>query len=105
MTAEQERTTYFITAKEFPVAVGMKDVTYAEALTVATNCMADGQLLCGPDDEPDGYVIVFDRVAGVRVTAKQPTGPVMVMPAALVKELAVEHEDTELTPDDGGARG
>jgi hypothetical protein len=97
---DDQRQTYYIVAKEFPVAIALHEVTYLEALTIAANCMIEGQILCGPDDGTDGYVVGFDRVAGVRVTARQPTGPAMAMPADLVQQLAVEHEDTGFTPDD-----
>ncbi|MFD5245022.1 hypothetical protein ACFWIW_10785 [Amycolatopsis sp. NPDC058340] len=88
-----ERQTYYITAKEFPVAIGLRDVTYHEALRIARNCVARGEILHGPDDDTEGYVIAFDRVAGVRVTVKVPSGPAMAMPPEVVKELAVEPED------------
>ncbi|MFD5089362.1 hypothetical protein ACFWMR_02085 [Amycolatopsis thailandensis] len=102
---DEPRQTYFITAKEFPVAIGMEDVTYAEALMVATNCMFEGQLLNGPDTGPEGFVVSFDHVAGVRVTPKQPSGPAMQMPAELVRDLLAEREGSKWVPDSASANG
>jgi len=102
---DEVRRLYFITAKEFPVAIGMEDVTYTEALMVASNCMLEGQILNGPDTGPEGFVVSFDHVAGVRVTPKQPSGPAMQMPAELVRELAVERDESKWVPDSASANG
>lgn len=100
MTTEQ-RTTYYITAKDLPCAVALDDVTYAEALGVAGQCVADGQVLIGPDDGTEGYVVSFDRVPGVKVSPRAPSGAAMLMPSALVKELLRAYEDDAAhVPDD-----
>jgi hypothetical protein len=104
----ERRMTYFLVAKEFPVSVAMDDVTFAEAMAVAGNCVADGQVLVGPDEGPEGYVVNFDLVAGLRVTPKPPLGSSIVMPSALVAQLIEESNDEyELMPDGegGGSRG
>jgi Family of unknown function (DUF6221) len=99
--AEQTRQMYFIIAKELPVAIALDDVSYADAVAVAGQCVADGQILTGPDDGSVGYIVNFDRVAGVTVTSRKPTGPAMQMPTDLIERLlANSAEDFDLAPDD-----
>lgn len=105
---DEIRRAHYITAKEFPVAIAMDDVTYTEALKVAGFCLSVGQLLSGPDDGPDGYVVSFGMVAGVKITARPPSGPAMIMPATLISELLAEADEDDVhVPDDakGDRRG
>lgn len=101
---EQTRQMYFIIAKELPVAIALDDISYADAVAVAGQCVADGQILTGPDDGSVGYIVNFDRVAGVMVTSRKPTGPAMQMPTDLIERLlANSAEDFDVVTDDSDA--
>lgn len=92
---------HYITSKDLPVAIALDDVSYADAVAVAGQCIASGQILTGPDDGPVGYIVNFDRVAAVTVTSRKPTGAAMQMPADLIERLLTEAvEDFDVTPDE-----
>jgi hypothetical protein len=98
---DEERSTYFITAKGLPVSIGMENVTYSEALSIAGECMASGQILIGPDDGPEGYVVSFEVLPAVKITNRQPAGPAMEMPQELINELLLAAKEGQVhSPDE-----
>lgn len=105
MSDAEERGTFYVTAKELPVSIAIDDVTYTEATTVAGVWVGEGQVLIGPDAGPEGWAVTFANLHAVRVTNREPNGPLMQAPKALVDEcLAEAAEDIHHHPDQGEQR-
>jgi hypothetical protein len=95
-----ERRTYYVTAKELPVSIALADLTYIEATQVAGMWLGEGQVLIGPDEGPEGWAVTFDNLHGVKITHREPAGPLMRAPKALVEEcLKDADEDIHHHPD------
>ncbi|MFF4600145.1 hypothetical protein [Amycolatopsis sp. NPDC001319] len=100
--ADEDRVTYYITAKEMPVSIAIEDVTYEEALNIATHCSRSGEVLHGPTGGPEGYVVNFDLVPGLRITPRQPAGAAMLMAPEVVALFLKEIEEDESAEPRGG---